>query len=294
MTNNKLIFWVCDYSDKTGEGNLARKFIEENFKKKKIRINTLKSYHFLNYKYVIPFIGIFSCWKHYLKGNDVGYINFLPLWNFLIFFLLPPNSILGPITGGALYNKTNQLNYLIRNFLFPIFYKFSEFVINLRFKNNLFFSTDLLKKYLSKKTIARSRFNFVVENLKFKKKRKYKDVDFIIYYRDHKNKSLLFDYKLVKNLSNLNQKIFVVGDKLNMKGVINLGYINKKRLNILQSRSKYSLCSGENIYSLFIIECITNHVKILINEENMKKIKNLRKFFISFKKSNFNLKKVKF
>ena len=55
-------------------------------------------------------------------------------------------------------------------------------------------------------------------------------------------------------------------DKLNINGVKNLGYLNQKKLSILQSRSKYSLCSGENIYSLFVLECITNHVKILINK----------------------------
>ena len=87
MTDNKLIFWVCDYSDKTGEGNLARKFISENFKKEKIKINTLKLDNFLNHKYIIPFVGIISCWKHYFKGNGIGYINYLPLWNFFIFFL---------------------------------------------------------------------------------------------------------------------------------------------------------------------------------------------------------------
>ena len=293
MTDNKLIFWVCDYSDKTGEGNLARKFIKENFKKKKIKINTLKLNDFLNHKYLSPFVGIISCWKHYLRGNNVGYINFLPLWNFLIFFLLPPKTILGPITGGALYDKSNKVNYLIRNILFPIFYKLSEFIINLRFKSKIIFSTELLKNYLSKNTIRRSKFNFVLKNLKFKKKRN-KDIDFLIYYRIHSNKSLFFNYKLIQNLVKSNLKIFVVGDKLDMKGVINLGYLNKKRIDILQSRSKYSLYSGENIYSLFVIECITNHVKILINKENIQKLKDLKKFFIPLNKSKANIKKLKF
>ncbi len=294
MTDNKLIILVCDYSDKTGEGNLARKFIELNFKKKKIKINTFKTNHFIYHKYVVPFIGIISCWKHYLKGKNVGYINFLPLWNFLIFFLLPPKTILGPITGGAFFDKTNKVNFFIRNNFFPIFYKLSEIALNLRFKNKLYFSTELLKKYLSKNTIKRSKFNFVLENLKFKKKKRDKDIDLIIYYRDHMNKSLLFNHELVKDLSRENLKIIVVGDKLNLKKVVNLGYINKKRLNKLQSRSKYTLCSGENIYSLFIIECITNHVKILINKENMKKIKKLKKFFVTINRLNLNSKKLKF
>ena len=293
MIENKLIFWACDYSDKTGEGNLARKFIKENFKNKKIKINTLNLNHFLHHKYITPLIGVISCWKHYLKGYNVGYINFLPLWNFLIFFLLPPKTILGPITGGALYNKSDTINYIVRHLLFPIFYKFSELALNLRFKSKLVFSTELLKKFLSNKTIKRSKFNFVLENLKFNKKRKIKDIDLLIYYREHYNKNLLFDLKFIKDLYKLNLKIYVVGDKLNIKKVINLGYMNKKRLNNLQSRSKFSLSSGENIYSLFVIECITNHVKILIDKQNMKKIKMFKKFFITYNKSNFNLKKTK-
>ena len=291
MTDNKLIFWVCDYSNKTGEGNLARKFIKENFEKKKVKINTSKLNSFFNYKYIVPIVGIISCWKHYFKGKKVGYINFLPLWNFLIFFLLPPKTILGPITGGALYDKTNKINYYIRDIIFPIFYKFSEIALNLRFKNRLVFSTELLKKYLSKKTIKRCKFNFVLKNLKFKKKRKNKDIDFLVYYRTHKNKSLMFDYRLIKNLTKLNQKIFIVGDRLKIKKVNNLGYVNRKNLNILQSRSKYSLCSGENIYSLFVIECITNHVKIYINKDQIKKIKIFKKFFCTYKGSKINLKK---
>ncbi len=291
MIDNKLIFWVCDYSDKTGEGNLARKFIKENFKKKKVKINTLKLDNFLSHKYISPFVGIISCWKHYLKGKNVGYVNFLPFWNFLIFFLLPPKTILGPITGGALYDKTNKINYYIRNIFFPIFYKFSEMTLNLRYKSHLVFSTELLKKYLSKKTIKRCKFNFVLKNLKFKKKRINKDIDFLVYYRIHNNKSLMFDYKLIENLTKLNLKIFIVGDRLNIKKVNNLGYVNRKRLNILQSRSKYSLCSSENIYSLFVIECITNHVKIFINKDQIKKVNILKKFFNTYKRSKINLKK---
>ena len=294
MTKNKIIFWACDYSDKTGEGNLARKFIKENFKKKKIKINTLNENNFFNHKYMVPYIGIISCWKYYLKGYEVGYINFLPLWNFLIFFLLPPKTIIGPITGGALYDRSNITNFLIRKIFFPIFYKMSELILILRFKYNLIFSTELLKRYLSKKTIKVSTFNFVLKNLTFKKKRKNKDIDFLIYHRVHGNKSLLFDYNLIKTLTKSNLKIFIVGDKLNINKVKNLGYIKKKKLDNLQSRSKYSLCSGENIYSLFVIECITNHVKILINRENMKKVKFFKKFFVTLNKSTISLKKIKF
>ena len=78
------------------------------------------------------------------------------------------------------------MNYIIRAFLFPIFYKLSELFLNIRSKK-IFFSTDLLKKNLSAITIKKSEFNFV---LKFfiKRKKKKKKIDFLIYYRNHKNK----------------------------------------------------------------------------------------------------------
>ena len=293
MTKKKITFWACDYSDKTGEGNLARKFIFQNYKGKKIQIKTINSKNIFKHKYLIPFIGIINCWKYFLKNHNVGYLNYLPLWNFLIFFLLPPKTSLGPITGGALYSKTNKINYFIRKFFFPLFYKLSEFIINLRFERKLTFSTDLLKKYLSNKTIKKSEFNFVLKNIKFKRKRGFKDIDFLIYYKVHNNKSSFFNYNLINDLTKLNLKIIIVGDKLKIKGVKNLGYLSQKKLSILQSRSKYSLCSGENIYSLFILECITNHVKIIINKNYMNKVNFFKKYFITLDKLKLISKKLK-
>ena len=290
MTNYKLIFWACDYSEKTGEGNLARKFIKENYNNKKTKINTFRFKNFLNYKYILPYVLVINCWRDYLRGYKVGYLNYLPLWNFPIFLLLPPKTILGPITGGAFFTKKNSINFFIRKFIFPIFYKISELILNLRFKKKIFFSTDLLKKYLSNKTIQRCIFNFILNDFKFKKKRKIKDIDFIIYYRKHRNKLSFFNYQFLKKLHMLNFKIFVVGDKLDMKGVINLGFLSKKKISSLQSRSKYSLCSGENIYSLFILECITNHTKILVEKKYMNQIKFLKKYFIDLNDKRFNSK----
>ena len=105
------------------------------------------------------------------------------------------------------------------------------------------FSTDLLQ-YLSKKTIQKSTFNFVLKNLIFKKKIKNKDIDFLIYHRIIVI-NLLFDNKLFKDLVKLNLKIIVVGDRLNISKFKNLGYISKKvdilqqDQNTLSSRGKY-------------------------------------------------------
>ena len=295
MTKSNIFFWACDYSRKTGEGNLARKFILENFKNKNkkfknVRIMYLKSKNFMNYKYVLPFVGIFYCWKYHLKGNQVGYLNYLPMWNFLIFLLLPASTILGPITGGALYLNKNFTNFFIRRFFFPIFYKVSEIILLAKYKKKFIFSTDLLKKNLSKKLINNSEFNYVLKNFSFKKRRK-KDIDFLIYYKKNNNKLSFFNYKFVRDLAELNFKIFIVGDKLYNYKVKNLGFLSKKKLTNFQERSKYTISSGENIYSLFVIECLENHVKTLIDKRYMKKVKFLREFFLDMNNPIFNYKK---
>ena len=102
LIKKRLYIWACDYSKNTGEGLLARLFTRELNKKNIIKINK-KIY--INHKYIAPFIGILFCWKNYLMNRGVVYVNYLPLWNTLIFLFLPPNTILGPITGGAKYSK---------------------------------------------------------------------------------------------------------------------------------------------------------------------------------------------
>ncbi len=292
MTKKKIVFWACDYSNKTGEGNLARKFIQDKFINIKVEIKFLKSDNPFNYKYIVPFLGIINCWKYFFKGYSCGYLNYLPLWNFIIFLLLPPKTILGPITGGAYFNKSSKINYFIRRFFFPIFYKLSEFFLNIRKDDDIIFSTDLLKKNLSNKTKKKSVFNFVIKNFKFKKYKK-KKIDFLIYHRKHDNKVSFFNYDLIKKLIKMKFRIFVVGDILKLRGIKNLGYINKRKIDILQSQSKYTINSGENIYSFFTLECISNHVKILIDKKHSKKIKFFKKLFILCNIKNMDIKKIK-
>ena len=107
--NNKLYYWTCDDSKASGEGRLAfffKKKLQVNYNLIKINPEFLngKNY-FLKHKYIIPLVGIFFCWKFFFKKKKICYINYLPLWNFIIFLFLPPNTLLGPITGGAKFNN---------------------------------------------------------------------------------------------------------------------------------------------------------------------------------------------
>tara|TARA_A100000164_G_C21929083_1_gene784634 strand:- start:1064 stop:1951 length:888 start_codon:yes stop_codon:yes gene_type:complete len=290
LNKKKIFLWAADYSNESGEGNLARKFVKKILKREKFTIVSLGKKNTFNHKYISPFFGIFHCWKNYLKGNRVGYLNYLPLWNFFIFLFLPPKSIIGPITGGAKFNKIDKLNYLMRKFIFPILYYLSNIIINLRFEKTLF-STDLLKNYLSKEIKRKSKFNFVLQDFKYCKKVK-KNIDFLIYYRLHKNKVSFFNTDLISELVKSKYRIYIVGDKLNMKGVKNLGYIKNKRLKKLQAISRFTICSEENVYSLFILECISNHVKVLVDKKSTKKIKLFKGKFLFFDFSKLqNMKK---
>ena len=197
--------------------------------------------------------------------------------NFLIFMLLPPKTIIGPITGGSNFSKKNSINYLFVNFSF-LFYKISEFFIFIRLEN-VVFSTSLLKKHIKKKNHKKCNFNFVFTNFSFNKKVK-KKYDFIIYHRKHYNKSTFFPYDFIKKLINANFKIIVVGDKLDFESVTNFGLVSNNNVRKLQSQSKFSIASSENIYSFFTLECISNHNKILFDINLKKQISAFKEKFI--------------
>lgn len=285
MNKKKIHFWACDFSENSGEGKLAKLFIDEISKNydcikiKENNFNILK--RIIDYRYVSPFYGIIMCWLNYLRNRRVAYINFLPLWNFFIFLFLPPKTIIGPITGGA--NYKNKFN-LIRSVIFPLLFKVSELLIIVR-KYNLVFSTSLLKKYLFKFTIKKSEFNFVIKKFKKKNEKKRKFYDLIIYYRSHKNKMSFFPYDLIKKLVKIKFKIIIVGDNLYINGVKNLGYVKRSRLNDLQSKSRFTIASKENMYSLFTLECIKNNVKILTDSK--KDVTFFNKDFIKINANNY-------
>ncbi len=287
MKNKNLFYWVCEKSESSGEGKLALIFIHElrkknrlfKIKKPKIKNKILKK--ILNYKYILPFVGVIYCWKYFFKNKDVCYINYLPFWNFLIFLTLPPNTKIGPITGGAKFDKNSSL---IRALFFPIFYKISEIIVNLR-NYSLIFSTELLKKFLSKKTIKKSSFNFIVNKFFFKKKKYKKEIDFIIYHREHENKKKLFPNNLIKNLLLEGFNVNVVGDKLKIPKIVNKGYLKNRNLLKLQKKAKFTISSNENLYSLFTLECIINNVFVILEKSQNYKIPFFKERFI---KINFN------
>ena len=151
-----LYCWTCDNSENTGEGNLANLFLKKKaiiykvyiFNVKKIFTEYNFFFNILNYKYISPIIGVGFCWYFFLKKKKIAFINYIPLWNFLLFIFLPPKTIFGPITGGSNFKEDKNF---IRRYIFPHLYKISEFFLNIRVQK-IYFSTDLLKPFLNKST----------------------------------------------------------------------------------------------------------------------------------------------
>ena len=284
MKNNVRV-WACDYSLSTGEGNLARLFVKKNLSGDRVIFNKVskKSINdgfikkILHYKYISPIVGILYCWYWHLNGKKVCYLNYLPLWNFIIFLFLPPRTVLGPITGGSFFLDIS-VHSLFRKYIFPLFYQLSITILYFR-NTKLLFSTDLLKKYLPKSYLKKSKFNFVFNYLNKKQKKIKNKRSFIIYYKKHKNKENFFPLDLIKKLTKHNFTVNIVGDFLQLDKVKNNGYLSKKKLDRLLSESKYSILSGENIYSLFTIDCISNHITLFVDKK--------KGYQINYYKDNF-------
>ena len=77
-----------------------------------------------------------------------------------------------------------------------------------------------------------------------------------------------------------------MGDKLNIPHVINHGYLKNKKLIKLQQKTKFTIFSEENLYSIFILECISNNIIVLINRTKKYKIPFFKKRFIKIDYQN--------
>lgn len=270
MTTNKIVFWASDYSDKSGEGKLALLFVNmlkkynKNNKTKLIKsifskTNKKKNKIFFSswmHKYLGPIYGVGNLWFYYFKGYKTCYLNYLPLWNFFIFMCLPPNSILGPVTGSI--SKDSSF------FLKKILEQISVLVIKLRYKK-VIFSNNFYNKIFKK-----SLHNFIMSNFSVRNSKYNKKYDFVFYIRGEYFKKNIFFYSLIVSLLNLNFKIATIGDKIKLGNIKNFGYSNKKTVNRIISLSKYAVGNKENLYSFFIQDCLKYNLTVFYNREFVK------------------------
>tara|TARA_A100001035_G_scaffold261139_1_gene239875 strand:+ start:6005 stop:6997 length:993 start_codon:yes stop_codon:yes gene_type:complete len=275
----KVFVWCSDIDKFTGEGILANKFIKDLKKynpKYKIVIKSLpqkkiillrKIFGKVTDQIIIPIYGVIILWLLFIskKNKEICYINYLPLWNFLIFILLPPKTILGPVTGGGKILSGSLYDFVLRKILLNFFYEISILFINIRYKKILF-STELLKSKF--KSLNNVYYNYVLKDFKYKDLNQKRVYDIIFYIRRHRNKKIDLILKLINKLKN-NYKIITFGETVNFNKIKNLGKINKKKLFFLLQKTKYSFLSPENKYSLYSIDCLSNGVKVFYNRDDI-------------------------
>ena len=298
---NKAFAWCCDSSPYRGEGILGIKFArmlidkdvfesievqdphQKKFLKKKVKNDKKettykKINHNFFFKYITPFIGLFKIWINHFNYKPTIYINFLPLWNFPLFLLLPSKTILGPITGSIYSGKIINIDTFLRKYLINFFYYISIVILSFKYKN-LIFATDNLKNFLTKKIIKKSIFNFQFYNFQFYKNKK-KSIDILFYYRNHQNKFTNDIINILRKIKNKKIKIYIVGDYL--EGFKNLGIISRFELLNYLKKTKFTFLSIENTYSFFCLDAISCNVNIInIYQKSTKIFSN---FFV--KKNN--------
>jgi hypothetical protein len=267
MASNKIVFWALDYSNRSGEGKLGRLFIsklKENKKTNKIVLikslftkkgNNINKVFFSSWvhKYFGPIYGVIKLWIFFFQGWRVCYLNYLPLWNFLIFLFLPPNVILGPITGTI----SRQNKFFLKNKLEQI----SIIIIKIRYKN-VIFSNNFYQNIFKK-----SYHNFLLANFGLVKSGKIRKYDFVFYIRNELYKKNKFFHNLIKSLLKQKFKIVTIGDKIKMDKIINFGYCDTQKVNTIISLSKYAIGNKENLYSFFVQDCLKHNLTVFYNKE---------------------------
>jgi hypothetical protein len=256
-----IYYWANDRSFNTGEGIQANQFINEiqkynpSLKLISINRNTNIKNNLIG-KYITPFYGVIKIWQHALLGRKTCFINYLPLWNFIIFLLLPKKTILGPITGTIVPRKYNTL--------LSIFKIISVKIISIKF-NKILFSTNFFINYFKNK--SNLYCNFIFSEFRFNKIKLIKKYDFVIYNRRHSTKGNDFIIRIIELLSNNKLKIAVIGDQIkNIKNIKNFGYIKREFTKKIISQSKYSLASAENLYSFFTQDCLSENLTVFYND----------------------------
>lgn len=301
--------WACDFEEFRGEGFLSRSFVKYYFSNKSLKIYTphniffyeknkfiklkgktiKKINHSFLYKYFTPIYGIILLNFFSLIGKKTIYLNFLPLWNIFIFYLLPKKTILGPITGSPDSYTKSFFGSFVRKYLFKIFYKLN--LKKLESKKKILFARDFFKNTLEFNFKKKCLFNFQPLSYIFFsnfKKRKIYNKKILIYYRAHNNKNIFFLKTFLTNLKKENFSISVVGDHINFPGVKNYGIVSKKKINKLLKETSYSLISKENALSYFCLECIFHGLKIFHDINNLNLYFN-KKMFFRLNKNNMNI-----
>ena len=66
-----------------------------------------------------------------------------------------------------------------------------------------------------------------------------------------KNKKNMYPINFIKRILLYNYNVYVVGDKMKINGVTNIGYLNHLNLKSYLKKTRFCIASTENILSFF-------------------------------------------
>lgn len=191
MKKDKIIVFACDKSS-TGEGNLYQSIA--------ILLKTKYSIYIYNDKIidilcktcftkdrVLPFYILVVIFFFLLMRKNVLLVNYVPVWNPLIFILTRFGLKIGPVTGNyniLCFNKRQR----IKNYLIVILSRISIKFINK--KKFYWVSTKNVESFLrNNNVICEQAFPFIGLNLNYKNINDNNFFDIFIYTRYHLNRN---------------------------------------------------------------------------------------------------------
>ena len=286
---NKKLVLACDFRNSGGEGVLAREYIKNLSKDKsdiifkvispslitkvfsgniidEKKTNDHVNYKSFYHKYLLPIIYIFKTNIKFRK-EKVIYLNYLPLWNFLIFLFKSKNTELGLVVSTENNIKLNfSMNNLLRIILLPLLEKISIFIIKQRGISNLTCATPISYQKLKNSNII-VRDGFFLPNIDLsqiaKTKKKY---NFCIYFRNHPTRYPSETISIINKLAD-KYKIAVIGEFYNDLSNDNIFVFNNldryQSLNILNISSTF-INIGDNGYSLMSREAIVLGINLIV------------------------------
>ena len=221
---------ACNFDPNTGEGRLAHLFIEQMGLKaelgKLICFVPKSKSRDLNvpgskiFKYCSVYLWLWSIILRYrmCSNTEMLILNYLPIWNFITFLLVPASAQLAPITGSSAINLNHLyaapyqriLQVIIRNFLLVYLSKLSSHIIKLR-GLSLKPATPFVSKYLHRES---GQAFFITTSLpklqKFRTNERKNCYDLVAYTNDHplKNNHLL--KCLIPLLAKYNMRLAVI------------------------------------------------------------------------------------
>ena len=266
---NLFYYWANNTKYNEGEGILANNFLillKQNYKSHYfININKFEYKNNFFYNYILPIYGAIKI-RNLSKTKKTAYINYLPIWNFFLFAILPQKTILGPITGTAIK----------KNLIYFFFSKISRLVIKLK-KKKILLSNSYFKNYFSFIKKNKLFYDFLLFNFQTNDKTNKKKYDIIFYYKKNNNKGNKFFKSLINLFLKDHFKIAIIGDNIdinnkNLKNFINL---ERKKAKKIISQSKCGINSKENLYSFFTLDCLSNNIMVFYNG-SLPQSKNLK------------------